>query len=173
MQAIYKNAIKTGIIGGIAVVALLAIIDVLVLFYLLFIVNNLSIIEDQFPILIYLPVLACIIAMAGVGVFAVRRASAGSTSDVAILSLLAGAVASIVASLANVVVTIITTYCAVNILFSGPGISGLSPDTTLMAGSSTFCCCMPVSIVMGTVVALIGGMMYARMRPQKTSPPDP
>jgi hypothetical protein len=32
---------------------------------------------------------------------------------------------------------------------------------------------MPVSIVMGTVVALIGGMMYARMRPQKTSPSDP
>jgi hypothetical protein len=177
MQAIHKGAVKTGIIGGVAAVAVIVMIDLSVLFYLGFIANNLSTINDQFPFLYYLPVLACIIAMAGVGIFAVRRASVTDERDVAAVSLLAGTVASVIALLTNILTSMAMTYIAFWILNTGTTVTlsnayaHLFSHTDPLVAMTTFCCCMPVSIFMGIIVAFACGIEYARRQSRKASSP--
>jgi hypothetical protein len=156
MELKYSQAIKAGVIGGVAIsivlVAVMAIniigswtTDIIGLcgccawiFYLLF--------------------------MLGTGVLAVRYTAPmlKDMNDVLMVSGFAGAVGGLIAGAVSAVIQFIAPFLNANYVNPNDisGSLGVAGVTSVAGGFMSICCCLPVWIVLTAVIAAIGGLIY-------------
>lgn len=123
----------------------------------------------------YLLYLIDAVVFLAAGALAVRAAAPAlkKLEDAAIVAAISGLVASLLYSLANVVVSAVVAYLSMDIALPiVPEITGnrdipvnidLSLISAVASGIISLICCMPVFLVAGAILALAGGLAYWMM----------
>jgi len=179
VEAIYKKAITAGAIGGAVVVLLLIVQSVASLVYLNGVVtrygyNYATQESSSIGLLVtlsgYFLYFVNAVLFLIVGALAVRAAAPAlkQFEDAMVVAAISGMAMAIVYSLANVLIGVIMGYVTMNILmpyttdtYADNGIrTGIPLIGSAIEGCTDLCCCLPVILLFGTALALVGGLGY-------------
>ena len=170
MEAKYVQAIKAGIIGGV----ILAVCMLVNMFIGIINSNSYSGVPDISAGLMGLGLLSCciflveIVILAGTGALAVQMAKSlvVKLDEAAVVGAIAGAIAGLIGTVIQVISAVVTPW-----LSNVSSYSNYYPYGNYGLGSSTFSmvtglvgaviCCGPVLIIVGAILAAIGGAIYA------------
>jgi hypothetical protein len=158
MEEKYNQAIKAGVIGGVA-------------FIVVALIEMAAVLTGSWVILLVLGCLALLLAIivaAGAGALAVMyaRPFLNTLTDAAIVSAIAGLIAGIIYAIMQMITSMIDESSMnrlINNMLNSYGTPTTFSGYSYSQSMASQCCCAPFIIILIIIVAVIGGALYGAL----------